>query len=683
MFPLLLTLAASALALGFAGAWWRERTGHGACESAGRSMRRLALLAESAHDILLMFDDAGRIVEANAAAVAAYGWTREELLRMQVRDLRTEATRDALTGQFLRAAEGQRFVFETVHLRRDGSEFPVEVSTGSMEIEGRRWVLSIVRDVSERRRVEEALRESEVKFREAFHGASVGIVLVDPKGAFVEWNDALERMLGYSGEELSRLRFQDLLLPEDRAGSLEAFGAIVRGERDHNDMERRYVHKDGRVIHLRYRVGALRDGSRALHRAIGIVEDVTAKVEGERERQRMQAQLALADRMASLGTLAAGVAHEINNPLSYVVGNVDVARAALPGLSSALREPGPGAKALAEIAEALGEAAEGADRVRQIVGDLKVLSSPGSEAADEPVDVLAVLRSSINLARRLVTERAQLATALDAVPRVSGNAARLGQVFLNLIVNAAQAIPDGAPEHHRVRVASRTTPDGHAVVEVQDTGSGIAPELLPKIFEPFYTTKPHGVGTGLGLAICQTIVAAHGGEIRVESTPGGGSTFGVLLPAALPAVRIAPVQAPQGKGSRGRILVVDDEPFVLRALERILSPHHDVLLASDGAEALARLGEGVAVDGVLCDVMMPGMNGIELYREIVRRRPGLAPHVVFVTGGALIEEVRAFLETVGARVVEKPFAPAEILAAIATVTGDGAGAEVSRTTPRA
>src|SRR5512138_847693 len=152
------------------------------------------------------------------------------------------------------------------------------------------------------RRVEAALRESEARFREAFHGATVAIALVDPGGSFVEWNDALEQMLGYSGEELRRLKFQDLLLPEDRPGSLEAFGAIVRGERDHNDMERRYVHKDGRIVHLRYRVGALRDGSGKLQRAIGIIEDVTARVTADAERRRMQAQLALADRMASLGT---------------------------------------------------------------------------------------------------------------------------------------------------------------------------------------------------------------------------------------------------------------------------------------------------------------------------------------------------------------------------------------------
>jgi PAS domain S-box-containing protein len=658
-----LMIAALAVAAALLGLLRRERLRHASCERAGHSMRRLALLAESAHDVLIMFNHDGRIVEANARAEVVYGRSRAELLKLGVSDLRAESMRDALDGQFYRAADGERFTFETLHRRRDGSEFPVEVSTGSVEIDGERWILSIVRDVSDRKRAEAALRESEAKFREAFYGASVGIALVDPKGTFVEWNDALERMLGYTGEELTRLRFQDLLLPEDRAGSLEAFGAIVRGERDHNDMERRYVHKDGRVVHLRYRVAALRDAEGRLHRAIGIVEDVTGKVEAEAERRRMHQQLALADRMASLGTLAASVAHEINNPLTYVVGNVDAARAIVAELAAARGGDPAVAGPLAEVAEALAEADDGAGRVRRIVSDLKVLSSPGAEDGPQQVDVRSALQSSINLARRVVTERAELVTELNDVPPVDGNAARLAQVFLNLLVNAAQAIPEGSAGPRRVLAACGADGDGRAVVEVSDTGTGITAERLPRIFDPFFTTKPHGVGTGLGLAICQSIVAAHGGELRVETAVGRGSTFRVVLPASASAPGTATAAAPRAC-RRGRILVVDDEPFVLRALERILAGHHDVVLAPSAADALARIAGATPLDGVLCDVMMPGMNGMDLYREIGRLAPELARRVVFVTGGALIEDIRVFLERTGVPVVEKPFAPVQVLEAI-------------------
>jgi CheY-like chemotaxis protein len=368
--------------------------------------------------------------------------------------------------------------------------------------------------------------------------------------------------------------------------------------------------------------------------------------------------------MASLGTLAASVAHEINNPLTYVVGNVDAARAIAAELAAA-RAGDPGvAGPLAEIGEALAEADDGAGRVRQIVSDLKVLSSPGAEDGSQRVDVRAALQSSINLARRVVSARAELVTELSDVPAVEGNAARLAQVFLNLLVNAAQAIPEGSAGPHRVRAACRGDGDGRVVVEVSDTGTGITADRLPKIFDPFFTTKPHGVGTGLGLAICQSIVAAHGGEIRVETAEGCGSTFRVVLPASASAPRAATAAAPPRAGRRGRILVIDDEPFVLRALERILAGHHDVVLAPSAGDALARIGDATPIDGVLCDVMMPGMNGMDLYREIGRVAPALARRVVFVTGGALIEDIRVFLEETGVPVVEKPFAPAQVLEAI-------------------
>ncbi|HSM94136.1 MAG TPA: PAS domain S-box protein [Anaeromyxobacteraceae bacterium] len=682
-----LTAAAAALAAALAVLLLRERARHASCERTGRRMRRLALLAESAHDVLLMFDDEGRIVETNARATAIYGWSRDELQSMGVKDLRAQGSRDGLSGQFYRAMEGERFTFETRHRRRDGSEFPVEVSTSSVEVDGARWVLSIVRDVTDRHLAEAALRESEAKFREAFHGASVGIALVDGTGALAEWNDALEAMLGYSGEELARLRYQDLLLPEDRAESLAAFGAIVRGERDHNDMERRYVHKDGRVLHLRYRVAALRDADGRLHRAIGIVEDVTPRVEAEAERRRMQEQLALTDRMASLGTLAATVAHEINNPLTYVVGNVDVARV-VAGELAAERGGDPAvAGPLAEIAEALGEAVDGAARVRQIVSDLKILSSPGTEQRLHRVDVREALQAAVNLGRRMIAGRAELVTDLAEVPPVEGNTARLAQVFLNLLVNAAQAIPEGRAGANQVRAACRVDGDGRVVVEVSDTGSGIPPERLPRIFDPFYTTKPQGVGTGLGLAICRSIVSAHGGEIRVDTEVGRGTTFRVSLPAAGAAPRAEPPTAARGAAAepaptrRGRILVVDDEPFVLRALERILAAHHDVVLAPSAAEALARISGGAPIDGILCDVMMPGMDGTELYGEIERRAPALASRVVFVTGGALIDGFRAFLARTGVPVIEKPFAPDRVLALVARWVA--AGPAVTRPTPRA
>ncbi len=505
-----------------------------------------------------------------------------------------------------------------------------------------------------RTEAEAARRESEARFAAAFHGAGVGMALVDARGALVDFNEALCRMVGYARQELAAVRFQDLLHPDDREGSLAAFGALVRGERDHNEMERRYLRKDGAVIHLRYTVSAIRGEDGAFHHAVGIIEDVS-------ERRELQARLAVADRMASLGTLAAGVAHEINNPLSYVVGNLAFAREVLSAGA------GTPPEALTQARQALDEANEGASRVRQIVGDLRALSRQGDER-HEPVDVGAALRSALNLTAGVLRPRAEVKAELGAVPPALGDPARLGQVFLNLLVNAGQAIAPGRPESNLVRVTSGIGLDGRIRVEVSDTGAGIPPEVLPHIFAPFFTTKPSGEGTGLGLAICQRTVAAMGGELTVATRVGQGSTFTILLPPAPTAHRTPAATAPApAAGPRARVLVVDDERYVGKTMRRILGASHDVEVVESGAAALERLAQPPPIDVILCDLMMPGMTGMELHAALLAQQPGLAARMVFVTGGALHETSRAFLASVPNPVLEKPF-PTDLLRGVVAET---------------
>jgi C4-dicarboxylate-specific signal transduction histidine kinase len=239
--------------------------------------------------------------------------------------------------------------------------------------------------------------------------------------------------------------------------------------------------------------------------------------------QSTQAQLLFADRLATLGQLAAGVGHEINNPLAFILSNLNYAQ-------QVLSETGytPSRPQGEEMAEALAEAREGAERVRVIVQDLKMLARPDEEQSG-PVDLALVLRSAAKLAAHEVRHRAQLVESVDGVPPVLGSSARLCQVFLNLLINAAHAIEPGQVERHRISLTARTVDSGHVVVEVSDTGCGIAPEHLERIFEPFFTTKPAGVGSGLGLSVCQRIITAHGGSISVTSEPGRGTTFRITL----------------------------------------------------------------------------------------------------------------------------------------------------------
>jgi signal transduction histidine kinase len=252
------------------------------------------------------------------------------------------------------------------------------------------------------------------------------------------------------------------------------------------------------------------------------VERELREAELRRERLKLQDHLQLSERMASIGLLAAGVAHEINNPLACVVANLDLAVRHLSGLHE--RSP-----ASDKIEQQLRNAAEAADRIRQIVRDMKVFSR-GEEDVRTPVDLHQVLELALRMASHEIRYRAQVLRDYGSIPLVEANESRLGQVFLNLLVNAAQSIPEGSPDTHHIRVTTRTSETGHALLEVSDTGNGIPSEVLSRLFTPFLTTKPPGMGTGLGLSICHRIITAHGGDISAASKVGKGTVFRVSLP---------------------------------------------------------------------------------------------------------------------------------------------------------
>jgi nitrogen-specific signal transduction histidine kinase/CheY-like chemotaxis protein len=373
------------------------------------------------------------------------------------------------------------------------------------------------------------------------------------------------------------------------------------------------------------------------------------------EQRRLQAQLMVSDRMVSVGMLAAGVAHEINNPLAAVTANVELA-------VDALAHRGSTDPDLVEIQDELADALDGAERVRLIVQDLKILARTDSSDGLGPVDVEATMESSIRLAWNQIRHRARMVREYGKVPKVVANESRLGQVFLNLLVNAAQALPDGHADTNEIRVTTRLDPGGRVLVEVSDTGPGIPPEIRRHLFTPFFTTKPVGVGTGLGLAICQRLVTGFHGEIRFDSVVGKGTTFTISLEVALECEEAAPEASAQPAPAprRGRVLVVDDEASIGAVVRRILSGEHEVVTVTRGQEALRLLHDGERFDVILCDLMMPEMGGQEVFERLEHDSPEMAGRVVFLTGGAFTPAAQEFLSHSDRPRVEKPFDPRKL-----------------------
>ena len=326
------------------------------------------------------------------------------------------------------------------------------------------------------------------------------------------------------------------------------------------------------------------------------------------ERNGLQAQLMQTDRMAALGMLAAGVVHEINNPLTYVLSNLEYLEDQ-PELST-------------EVKQIIGETRHGARQMASVVNHIKTFAHHG-EAVRTRTDVTSLVEGTLKMSAVLIRQRAQLTREMGPIPDVEGLEFQLAQVFLNLLVNASQAIPEGAASKNEVKVRLSTNAAGEAVVEVTDTGAGMAPEVLRKMFQPFFTTKPRGVGTGIGLTICKNIVESHGGRIEIESTVGRGSTFRVVLPAMraeTPAAELAPLSRDRAT-ARGRVLVIDDDVAVAASIQRCLGREHSVVVEHGGAAALVRFRKGETFDAIISDVMMPDVTGHQLFEMLEKGIP--------------------------------------------------------------
>jgi two-component system NtrC family sensor kinase len=647
-------------------------------------------LAENSPLAVIEWNPHFRVSLWSHRAVEIFGWTQEEVRGKHPREMNfiheeDEARVTSTVERFL-SGELPWGVIQFRTYRKDRSIAhcmwyctPIRDAAGKLLC-----ILSQVLDVTERELALARLEESERRFKATFEQAAVGIAHVSTNGQVLRANSKLGEIFGYTPQELIIHGFADLTHPDDFGPDLELALKMLQGVISTYSLEKRYLTRSGEVIWCTLTVSLVRKPDGMPDYFISVIEDISRRRRAEQERDALLAReqqarseaeelvrrrsaeleaarsaLVQAERLATAGQLAAGVGHEINNPLSYVLANQMYASEEL----SRLKVPTPGVD-LEEIQRALVQAQLGAERIRDIVRDLRTFARGDPEAMG-PVDVQATLEFSISMAAPQLRQRAQLVRKYSPTSYVHGNESRLGQVFLNLLINAAQAIPEGNAAGHSVTVVVRDGEPGWVIVEVSDTGSGIAPEHLPRIFEPFFTTKPVGVGTGLGLSVCHGIVVGMGGRIEVDSELGKGTTFRIRLPVATPAHLDIPQPTIPGQRSLTprRVLVIDDDPEVRLALGRIVGPPHIIELADTAREAQhLLLGRRENYDIIFCDLMMPDLTGMDLYESVSAQRPEILPRMVFMSAGAFTPRAIAFLERVAARRIDKPFDPVKVRA---------------------
>ena len=579
-----------------------------------------ALCLSTAFDVCaesLLLVEKGRIFHANQAAALLFGFnSREELQGRPLADLLPEDR--ACTLLDVRQTSGTACGYPGFQLtgrRKDGTNARMEAFCSRFAVQDRSFLVISLRDISERER-RRVVRDSDKRFRAIFQAAAMGITQCTMDGRVVESNPAAQRMLGYSREELRGLHFRDFTHPDDVDADLQLFEEMVAGKRDYYQIEVRYVRKDSNWGWVRLTVSLVRGPDGNPEFAIGMTEEIT-------EYKRTEQRLREAQKMEAIGRLVGGVAHDFNNLLTGIMLYCDL-------LISGL-EKGNRLHHYAEEVRMAGE--QGAALVQQLL-------AIGRKQVAEPrvLSLNDVASGTSNLLSRLIPENIELVMDLaEDLGKVKMDPAQVQQILLNLVLNARDAMPDGGvirlqTENCASFSLQPGTPSGCVGLHVTDTGCGMDADTRSHLFEPFFTTKKPGQGNGLGLATVYSLVKQNRGDIQVESKPGRGTRFSILLPRVNEELEAQPAVCDSKPGGCETVLLVDDNPTVRSSVYRVLSEHgYKVLDAVNGSEAL-RLSQNCAerIDLLLTDLMLPGMSGREVAQHLRAVRPDLK--VLFITG---------------------------------------------------
>ena len=604
-------------------------------------------------------NEAGKILYGNRMACQSLGYTLEELASLSVFDIDPCVSPESWPAVWARLCVEKSASFEGQHRRKDGSVFPIEVVVTLIDFAGQRYSMALTKDITRRKSLHESLHFTQF----VFDKAPLGIFLLKDGGGITNTNEHCSKYLGYSKEELCRMNVLDIdcgFAPQDieaiwrrqqRLGDIDTFETVHRG-------------KDGSQIPVE--INGIMLEFHGIPYSVSFVKDISERKAAEAQRRHIEAQMRETQKLESLGTLAGGIAHDFNNILSAILGYAELAKIVAPAGS--------------DVHKYVTEIASAGQRARELVQQILLFSRQG-RTEKGPVDLRRVVNEALKMMKATLPANIEIiVTSPSDLPPVFANEIHLHQIVVNLCTNAYHAMkPDGG----RLTVSLASTvieepdapsfpgiqPGEYLRLAVTDTGCGIMPETLSRVFDPYFTTKPIGEGTGLGLSTIHGIAKDHGGMVKVYSEVGIGSTFQVFLPVAASEV-MSPIELATGlPGGSESILLVDDEKALLDIgrdfLERLGYRVETRASTIDAIEAFA-VNPG-KYDLVISDMNLPKMTGDEMIRQMRIIRPDLP--VILCSGFS--ERIHVHAELLGVKkVLMKPVIFRELAQAVREVLDD-------------
>ncbi|MCZ7381046.1 MAG: PAS domain S-box protein, partial [Candidatus Methanoperedens sp.] len=622
-----------------------------------QSEMKFRSVVQAANDAIISSDSNGNIISWNNGAQTIFGYAEEEVLGRPVTILMPEQYREVHSRQFerLRSTGESRHkgkTHESQGLRKNGREFPVEISLATWKTDEGTFFTCILRDITERKKTGEMIREQAALLDKALDA----IALRNLEHNLVYWNKGAEILYGWTAEEVIDKNADELLYKGKPAKLIEAEKSII--DKGEWSGELRQITKEGKEIIVQSRWTLVLDSEGKPKSILIINTDIT-------EKKKLEAQLLRAQRMESIGTLAGGIAHDLNNVLTPMMLSLQILKEKFKDEQS---------QKLLNILEKNSQ--RGADLIKQVLSFAR-----GVEGERAPLAAKQIITEIEKVAKETFPRNSQIKTDIqEDLFNISGDATQLYQVIMNLCVNARDAMPDGGilnitasnffidESYARINIEAKA--GSYVVISVSDTGIGIPPKILDRIFEPFFTTKEFGKGTGLGLSTALAIVKSHGGFINVYSEVGKGTTFRVYLPAIKTEMQNVEEQKLELQSGQGElVLVAEDEDSIREVTVSTLEKYgYNVLAASDGADAAALYAQNKdKINVILMDMMMPVMDGHASIRAIRKINPGVK--IITVSGLAEKDKLAKIADTRVHAFLSKPYTAERLLKTIREVIG--------------